>query len=291
MKADLTPGIRDSYLDLLKRSLLGLTVGPVTLYVPKHRGNSALRTRVVRMLQRRGGSVLAEPVQFDVPSNTQGTVSVIPSLLPAVEGWGVPPWSKTMIGTVRLNNVEECIRSVIEARVPGDLIETGVWRGGTAIFMRGVLRAHGVTDRKVYVADSFAGLPQPDPEKYPADEGLDLHLWPGLAVDLEEVKANFVRYGLLDEQVTFVKGWFRDTLPTLRGHTWSVLRLDGDLYESTMDALVNLYPGLAPGGWIIVDDYEIPACAQAVDDYRQTEGITEPIHRVDWTGICWQKQG
>jgi O-methyltransferase len=96
---------------------------------------------------------------------------------------------------------------------------------------------------------------------------------------------------LLDDQVTFVKGWFRDTLPTLRDHTWSVLRLDGDLYESTMDALVNLYPGLAPRGWIIVDDYEIPACAQAVDDYRQKEGVSEPILRIDWTGICWQKQG
>jgi hypothetical protein len=290
MSVDPTPTIRNAYVDLLKRSLLGLTVGPVTLYAPKQRGDGALRTWIVRALQRRGGSVLAEPVEFDVPDNTQGTVSLIPSLLPAVEAWGVPPWSKTMIGTVRLNNVEECIRGVLEAGIPGDLIETGVWRGGTAIFMRGVLRAYGVTDRKVYVADSFAGLPQPDPERYPADQGLDLELWPGLAVDLVEVKANFARYGLLDEQVTFVKGWFRDTLPELRGHTWSVLRLDGDLYESTIDALVNLYPGLAPGGWIIVDDYEIPACAQAVEDYREKEGITEPIVRVDWTGICWQKQ-
>jgi hypothetical protein len=156
--------------------------------------------------------------------------------------------------------------------------------------MRGVLRAHGVTDRKVYVADSFAGLPPPDTEKYPADEGINLHLWSGLAVELEEVRANFARFGLLDEQVVFVEGWFRDTLPGLRGHPWSVLRLDGDLYESTMNALENLYPGLAPGGWVIVDDHAIPACAQAVDDYRQREGITEPMIRVDWTGVCWQKE-
>jgi hypothetical protein len=104
--------------------------------------------------------------------------------------------------------------------------------------------------------DADARRPEPDAEKYPADQGLDLQLWPGLA-----------------------------------DCTWSVLRLDGDLCESTMDALVNLYPGLAPGGWIIVDDYEIPACAQAVDDYRRKEGVTEPILRIDWTGICWQKQG
>jgi O-methyltransferase len=281
---------RDAYIDLLKRSLLGLTVGPVRMYIPSQRGGSALRTWVVRVLQRRGGSVLAQPVDFAIPDDTQGTVTLTPNLLPAVEAWGIPPWSKTMVGTLRLNNVEQCLRSVLEAGVPGDLIETGVWRGGTSIFMRGVLRAYGVSDREVYVADSFAGLPEPDTERYPADEGLDLHTWPGLAVELEEVQANFARYGLLDEQVRFVKGWFRDTLPKLRDNRWSLIRLDGDLYESTMDALVNLYPGLAPGGWVIVDDYEIQACAQAVDDYRQKEGITEAIQRVDWTGVCWQKQ-
>ncbi len=270
-----------AYLELLKRSVLGLTVGPATLYMPKGRGRSRPRNWIIGALQRRGGAVLAEPVLFDLASNTEGTVSV----------WGLPPWPMTMIGSVRLENVGECIRRVIADGVPGDVIETGVWRGGTCIFMRGALRAHGVTDRTVYVADSFAGVPPPDADAYPADKGLDLYTWPGLAVSLAEVKANFARYGLLDEQVTFVEGWFRDTLPTLRGHTWSVVRLDGDLYESTMDALENLYPDLAAGGWLIVDDYEIPACAEAVHDYRERQAITEPIVAIDWTGICWQKKG
>jgi hypothetical protein len=280
MKTNLTQAIRDAYLDLLKRSLLGLTVGPTKLYVPITTGRSAIRTQIVRALQRRGRAVLAEQVEIDLSDNTEGTVTV----------WGLPPWAKTMVGSARLDNVEDCMRHVIEADIPGDVIETGVWRGGTTIFMRGVLRAYGDSDRRVYVADSFAGVPPPDAERYPADEGFVLHAWPGLAVGLAEVKANFDRYGLLDDQVVFVEGWFRDTLPRLRGHTWSVLRLDGDLYESTMDALVNLYPGLAPGGWIIVDDYDIAACARAVDDYREEEGITEPISRVDWTGIYWQKR-
>jgi hypothetical protein len=157
--------------------------------------------------------------------------------------------------------------------------------------MRGVLRAHGVTDRTVYVADSFAGVPEPNAEKYPADRGISLHTWPGLAVGLDDVRANFERYGLLDDQVAFVPGWFRDTLPALRGHPWAVIRLDGDLYESTIDSLEHLYPSLSPGGWLIVDDYhDIDACRQAVTDYRARNGITEPITRVDWTGICWQKQ-
>jgi hypothetical protein len=226
--------------------------------------------------------VLAEPVEFDLSPDTEGETSV----------WHLPPWPMTMVGSVRLDNVEDCIRSVIDSEVPGDIIETGVWRGGTTILMRGILRAYGITDRKVYVADSFAGLPPPDAEKYPADKASPLHLWPDLAVSLDEVKANFARFGLLDDQVSFVKGWFRDTLPELRDHGWAVIRLDGDLYESTMDSLENLYPGLAPGGWLIVDDYgEIPACRQAVSDYRERNGITEPIVRIDWTGICWQRHG
>jgi len=279
MPTDPMPTTRDAYIDLLKRSLLGLTVGPAKLYVPIMSGRSAIRTRIVRALQRRGRAVLAEPVDVDLSDNTEGTMSV----------WGLPPWPQTMVGSVRINNVEECMRCVIEAGVPGDVIEAGVWRGGTTIFMRGILRAYGITDRKVYVADSFEGVPPPNIARYPADEGLDLHAWPGLAVSVEEVRANFDRYGLLDDQVVFVEGWFRETLPRLRDHTWSVLRLDGDLYESTIDGLENLYPGLSSGGWVIIDDYEIAACAQAVTDYREREGITEPLVRVDWTAVCWQK--
>lgn len=256
-------------------------MGPVSLYRPLDHAAGPVRTWLVRRWRRRGRSVLAEPVVFDLTENEEGTIAA-PSL---------PPWPMTMIGRVRLDNVEECIRSVIEAGVPGDLIETGVWRGGTTIFMKGVLRAYGVTDRAVYVADSFEGLPAPDPGRYPADEGIILHLWPELTASLDEVRANFSRFGLLDDRVTFVKGWFRDTLPTLRGHPWAVIRLDGDLYESTMNSLENLYDGLSPGGWVIVDDYfDIAACRQAVTDYRQRSGITEPIVRIDWTGACWQKR-
>jgi hypothetical protein len=273
--------MRDGYLDLLRSSLLGLTVGPVKLYVPIEGTTGLVKNWVVRVLRRRGGAVLARPVEFDLSRDQEGRTSV----------WHLPPWPVTMIGSVRLESLERCVRDVIESGLPGDLIETGVWRGGASILMRGVLRAYGVTDRKVYVADSFAGLPPPQPDQYPADEGLDLHLWPGLAVPLEEVRANFARYGLLDDQVCFVQGWFRDTLPLLRDHTWGLIRLDGDLYESTMDALENLYPGLTPGGWVVVDDYEIPACRQAVTDYRERQGIDEPLIEIDWTGVCWQRAG
>jgi O-methyltransferase len=195
-----------------------------------------------------------------------------------------------MVGLKRLDNVQRCVEEVLRDGVPGDLIETGVWRGGTAIFMRAILAAHGDRVRRVWAADSFQGLPPPDPERYPSDAGDTFHTYPQLAISLEQVKENFRRYGLLDERVEFLVGWFKDTLPGSRTGPLAVARLDGDMYESTMDALVSLYPRLSPGGWLIVDDYgAVPACRQAVDDYRAGKGIREPLEEVDWTCVCWRR--
>jgi Macrocin-O-methyltransferase (TylF) len=275
--------LSEAYIELLKRVVLGETAGPVTVYEPL-RGvmpDGPLARRMLKRFLANEQVVMARPTTVDLSGNQDGRLSV----------FDLPPWPLTMIGSRRLENVGQCMRNVLEKGVPGDFIETGVWKGGTTIFMRGVLRAYGIADRRVYVADSFEGVPAPDPTRYPADKGLDFHLWSGLAVDLPAVRENFARFGLLDDQVEFVKGWFRDTLPALRGHTWAVVRLDGDLYESTMDALENLYDDLAVGGWLIVDDYEIEACRQAVTDFRAARGVTDRINAIDGYGVCWQKAG
>ncbi len=206
------------------------------------------------------------------------------------EGRDWPMLAHTMIGLKRMDNLQFCVEDVIKNNVPGDLIETGVWRGGATIFMRGILKAYGVTDRRVWVADSFEGLPKPDEATYEADRGDKHHTFSFLAVSLEDVKANFARYGLLDEQVFFLKGWFKDTLPGAPIKHISVARLDGDMYESTMDGLTNLYPRLSLGGYLIVDDYgAVPACRRAVEDYRGKHGIKEPIQDIDGLGAFWQR--
>ena len=200
-----------------------------------------------------------------------------------------------MIGLKRLQNIQDCVTDVIEKGVPGDLIETGVWRGGASIFMRAILKAHGDTARKMWVADSFEGLPKPDPKNYPADAAEErkdaFYKFDQLAVSEEKVRANFARYGLLDDQVTFLKGWFRDTLPTIPAtQRFAIIRLDGDLYESTWDAITALYPKLSVGGYCLIDDYGgIPACRAAVDEYRSQNGINEPIQSVDRSCVFWQK--
>jgi hypothetical protein len=207
------------------------------------------------------------------------------------EGRDWPSRAYTMIGLKRLANLEHCITQVLDQAIGGDLIETGVWRGGATIFMHAVLKAYGISDRLVWVADSFEGLPAPDVEHYPADTGDTLYQFRELAISLDEVKANFQRFNLLDEQVRFLKGWFRDTLAAAPIEKLAILRLDGDLYESTILALTHLYPKLSAGGYVMVDDYgAVTACRKAVDDYRAAQAITEEMTWVDWTGVYWQRR-
>jgi hypothetical protein len=261
--AAVLPGTVDSkelYLHLLKLSLIGLSVAEPRRAAPRESGQ----------------------VEF---------VALPPGgLRKRLEGRDWPVEGFTMIGMDRLDNLQACVQDVIEGDVPGDLIETGTWRGGAAIFMRALLRLHD-PERQLFVADSFEGLPPPDSEHYPADRGFELHTYDYLSVPLETVQENFRRFGVLDDGVRFVKGWFRDTLPKLEGHPWSLIRLDGDLYGSTMNALESLYPSLSPGGYVIVDDYGLlAACRGAVQDYREANGILEEIVPIDWTGVYWRKE-
>jgi len=200
-----------------------------------------------------------------------------------------PSVAHTMIGRNRMNNLHFCLEEVLKNNIPGDLIETGVWRGGATIFMRAMLKVYGNTEKKVWVADSFEGLPEPKPSIYPADTGVQFHTYKQLAVSLEEVRSNFERYDLLDNQVIFLKGWFCDTLPTAPIKKLALMRLDGDMYESTMDALVNLYPKLSVGGYVIIDDYSMEFCNKAVHDFRNKFGITDQLYIVDNIAAFWKR--
>jgi O-methyltransferase len=201
----------------------------------------------------------------------------------------------TMCSLRRLDNIQYCIEQCLTDRVPGDFIECGVWRGGAVILMRGILAAHGITDRTVWVADSFQGLPKPpadsvDESMYHFPQVLELDLF---CIDLATVRANFARYGLLDQQVKFLPGWFCDTLPKAPIDTLAVLRLDGDYYESTRDTLTALYPRLSPGGFVIIDDWGLETLCgekEAVLEYRRNHRMTEEIIPIDWHSAYWRKR-
>ncbi|MBI2353845.1 MAG: macrocin O-methyltransferase [Deltaproteobacteria bacterium] len=200
-----------------------------------------------------------------------------------------PYYADTMVGMKRLDNIQSCMEYVLQHRIPGDFIETGVWRGGACIFMRAVLETYGIKDRIVYVADSFRGLPTPETGGYSQDHGDALHGYGYLAVSKNDVQKRFYEYGLLDDQVVFLEGWFSESLPKAPITQLSVLRLDGDMYASTMDVLTCLYSKLSEGGFCIVDDYTLQGCRQAIEDFRGTKGITAPLIPIDPYSVYWQK--
>jgi O-methyltransferase len=262
--------LQERYLTLLKRALTHTLYWPLDLMTEGDYATTEALKAAVREAWHRG--------EVDLAASRN-------------EGKDWPKYAQTMVGSKRLDNVQECVERVLADRVPGDLIEAGVWRGGVAILMRALLMLHGDRTRLVFAADSFQGLPPPDTERYPADAEDQLFTAEALAVSRDEVEQNFARYDLLDDQVRFLEGWFRDTLPTVQDRTWALVRIDGDLYESTMDALVNLYPHLSPGGFVIIDDFAHKACRRAVEDYRAANGIDDQVEIVDWTGVYWRRSG
>lgn len=266
----------DLYLDVMAKMLTryGFEGRNVTVIL-KWRSYEAYLWDLLRRAMKGRDVRMVESGEFDANRREIG------------KDWPVD--AETMIGMQRMANIRECVESVIADDVPGDLIETGAWRGGATIYMRAILAAYGVTDRKVWVADSFEGLPKYD-GRFTDDAGDQHHTRTDLAISVDVVKENFSRYDLLDDQVEFLEGWFVDTLPTAPIEKLAVLRLDGDMYASTMDALDALYDKVSPGGYVIVDDYgAVPACAKAIHDFRDARGITDELLTIDWAGVYWRK--
>jgi len=250
--------LRSAYLDLLRLALCDMVASETETVVKNERGY----------------------VSHPLPEEEIGQREV---------GRDWPLRGLTMVGYKRLGDLQECLENIVADGIEGDVIEAGVWRGGASIFARATLDSLGEHDRKVWLADSFAGLPQPDPGAFPEDHESTFHDENYLAVPESAVLAGFERLGL-DHDLEFVKGFFSDTMPQLTGRTWALIRLDGDMYESTWVTLESLYPGLARGGYLIVDDYgAVEQCKQAVDDFREAHGITAPLEEIDWTCVRWRR--
>jgi O-methyltransferase len=273
---------QEAYLSLLKRCLTAsiyeesgwqLIEGPM----PHQTGIVASAKRaIVSALQKRGiRLVRTTPMK----------------LINREQGLDWPLFGLTMVGGRRLENLQQCVEACLRENVPGDFVETGVWRGGSCILAKAVFRMHGVNDRIVWLCDSFEGMPKPGGKDLAIDRASDFSDRTLITVSQETVEENFRKFGLLDENVRFLKGWFCDTLPTAPIETISVLRMDGDLYQSTMDALINLYQKVSAGGFIIVDDYRSwKGCKEAVDEFRATHGIDDPIVDIDPHAVFWKKR-
>jgi len=197
----------------------------------------------------------------------------------------------TMTGQKRLDNVHALLKDVIENKVIGDYIETGVWRGGSSVLAKAVLEVLDPNSNRVlYVCDSFAGLPPGEKKLSKRDAGWDNT--PYLEVASDIVANNFIKYGLLDSNVIFAKGFFNETMPPLaeKIKSLSIMRLDGDIYESTVDVLYHLYDKLSIGGYVIMDDwFDYFPSKTACEDFFAVHGIKPEIIPIDKFAAYWKK--
>ena len=206
------------------------------------------------------------------------------------EGKYFGKYALTAIGNKRLDNLQECIEYCFKNNIDGDMIETGVWRGGATIFMKGLCDYYK-KEKKVFVADSFEGCPEPSISGFEEDKNSHYHKETAMIVSYEEVVNNFRKYDLLDENVIFLKGWFKDTLYTDKIQKLCILRLDGDMYCSTYEALDALYDKVSIGGFIIIDDWgtKLGACKKAINDFFIKRNLNYKIIEIDWCGAFFQK--
>ncbi|MET1112467.1 MAG: PqqD family peptide modification chaperone [Allosphingosinicella sp.] len=270
--------LRSRYLSLLKRAVGNLLYPELELLIEHlEQGSGGLSGAELQRFQRDIAERQPEAFARLLAGKHQGT--------------GPLRFAHTMIGLFRLSNIERCAERIFAERIPGDFLEAGVCKGGAAIFMRGLQVAHGESARKTFVVDSFEGVPPSDPAR---DAGYGLHLeearFPWLACSEETVRDHFSRYDLLDPNVVFVKGWLADSLPGAAIGPLALLRVDVDLYSSTLECLELLYDKLVVGGFVIVDDYGfLRCCRDAVDEFRARRGVSEPIQWIDGSGIYWRK--
>lgn len=254
--------------ELFKGILLHSFWHEQTMPLDERRTNKLWKKLCVRMAQRLVSTVglkLVQPIKFG-------------------ETHLSPEFSYTMVGKARLDNLEVLLKEA--SNIEGDFVECGVWRGGASMFAKYVLNTLDST-KTVWLFDSFEGLPK---SNHISDKGSKFHEFDFLAVSQEDVMANFDRFGLLDERVKFVKGFFSNTAHSSKVENISVLRLDGDLYTSTMECLSGFYWKVSKGGYIIIDDFGgVKGCRDAVNDFRFKNGIKDQIHITDHSEIWWKK--
>lgn len=255
---------REAYLEMLQTHVSGLVFGRAEKSVTPKLGRGKVSTRTLDKRSRESG-----------------------------EDWTY--LGSTMVGSKRLMNVEDLVGRVLQEGVPGDYIETGVWRGGASVFARGVIRSfegQGGT-RKSYVCDSFQGLPPASPEfskMATGESGWDHTHY--LEVSEELVMEDFAAYSLLDNNVIFVKGFFSDTMPPLSNmiEKLAVMRLDGDMYQSTADVLYNMYGKLSTGGYVIIDDWFGFPAKKACEDFLKVHNLHPTIVPIDHLAAYWKKE-
>jgi predicted O-methyltransferase YrrM len=206
----------------------------------------------------------------------------------------------TMTSAERVVAAIRAIDYVVDNGIAGDVVECGVWRGGSTMAMAHALLRRGDTARTLFLFDTFSGMPPPGARDVQFDgvaaaallagAPREAHVW-GVAA-LDDVRRNVESTGYPPERIRIVAGAVEETIPATLPPSIAVLRLDTDWYASTRHELVHLYPRLSDGGVLIVDDYgHWRGARDATDEYFGTRAFRPFLHRIDYTGVLAIKRG
>jgi hypothetical protein len=199
----------------------------------------------------------------------------------------------TMTGPLRMHALYEAVRYVEQAKIDGDIVECGVWRGGSAMVAAMAMRELGSESRQFYLYDTFEGMPAPSDQDVRSDGRTARSMWKRQAADsdrgsawcyapVEQVRQNLATTGYPQAQIHFVQGRVEQTIPQVAPQRIAILRLDTDWYESTWHELVHLYPRLSTGGVLILDDYGAwRGAREATDKYFSQAGHRPLLCRID----------
>ena len=202
----------------------------------------------------------------------------------------------SMTSLERLVSLSRAVDFLVDKQITGDIVECGVWKGGSMMLIAKWLIRLGVSDKKLFLLDTFEGMSAPGSEDVSAvdqesardlmdksDKMLGNNVWCYSA--LQEVKSNLKKTNYPEDKIFYIQGKVEDTLPDPEIRKISLLRLDTDWYESTRHELENLYDQLVVGGILIIDDYgHWSGSRKAVDEFVNKRGLKLFFNRMDYTG-------
>lgn len=235
--------------------------------------------------------------QYDVERRELGIPRDLPQSFAPIYRKTAP---YTLTSVERMFALYEAVRYVMDNGIDGALVECGIWKGGSTMLMAETLQAEGTADRDIWLYDTFAGMTEPSELDIRLRDGSDTHTkWEAFQREdhndwayapLDEVRFNMGQTGYPESRVHYVVGRVEDTLPEQAPGTIALLRLDTDWYQSTYHEMVHLYPLVAPGGIVIVDDYgSFEGSRQAIDEYFEEQGMKPYLHRIDTPGRLFIK--
>lgn len=206
----------------------------------------------------------------------------------------------TMTSHERLIALSRAVDYIVEQDIPGDIVECGVWRGGSMMLAAQRLMQHKSQSRNLFLFDTFEGMTEPtnSDKDHSGESAADLlrkdnkeneaGIW--CIANLSDVEKNVLSTGYDRSKIHFIKGRIELTLPFKQINKIAILRLDTDWYESTRHELNTLYDNVAPGGVIIIDDYgHWDGCKKAVDEFIKSRELKVYLHRIDYTGRIFVK--